>query len=676
MNKTENNKRPRRDAGRGILDIHPTQLRRGGGTDINPEQLHIIDIKPEIRIAQAEEREHRRRTGEIPVVPKNKNTVVSVPKSPAAKSHVSIRQKTAGIPVKIPVEKSDIIKSEFVKNTGLYTQPSKNGTVAEQNKKSTANSIPVPEKTLQNTVVREMHQSPAVPEKTLQNDNVGISGARRILNLILCALFMGTVVFGGLFSVLHMADKDRSVYSEFEKRNLEKAPEISLSNIADGSYTENFDKFYSDNFPIREELVKSATFLKRFRGIRAFKKDANQMIRGDIGIYADGEMEILIDENKFTDAPIIKIPGLDDENSVENTVSGENGNVTDASQNMHISSEYVPDFGADSEPGSGQLQSPETSGGDEQNTESGKEEASGELKGDKRDTIYIIGDTAYEYFRGSIKSNTDYINVINTYAKYIPKNVNIFTMVIPTHPEFGLTGADRTVSNDQKPVLDHIGTSLDKRITYVNPYNKLSEAYKKGEYLYFRTDHHWTIRGAYLAYLEFCEKAGIIPFSEDQYEKGRVEPFLGTFYSASKQEPALAANPDYVEYFEITQPCTVTRYDKNDNMSKGALYYRKVRGEANAYLAFMGGDFPYVNIKTENKNGRKLMIFKESFGNPLIGLLTPHFEEIHVADIRYFKYNSVNFISQYGITDVLFCNGIMSANSKARVNDLMNLMNK
>ncbi len=669
-------KRPRRSSGRGILDVHPTQLRRGEGADIRPEQLHIIDVNPEQRIAATQKKSEAQSVA---------SKVQSGSNIAKVRSGASVNTPKAVPPKAIthmPAQKAENrenpanVKPVFIKNTGNCERIE--NTVNPPKKEGIPTSTPLKESVAEATTKKN--------EQIIKNNTEASekeAKARKTVNVILCSVFAAIVVCGLVMSIARMADKGKPTYSDFEKRPLEQMPEFSVSSLADGSYTQGIDRFFSDNFPLREELVKNATFIKRFRGVRAFDKNAKQVIHGDTDIYSDGEMIILIDEGKFTDAPKIDIPGLSSPtedtdaqtNIPENTESGQSD--TAIGDTIDTGSENITD-----ENETPMSEKTETSTETADNP-SGINQSDSDANvpqqvptGDKRDTIYIIGDTAYEYFRGSTKSSGDYINVLNTYAKYIPENVNIYTLVIPTHPEFGLTGIDRTVSNDQKPILEYIGNNLDKRIKFVNPHSKLQKAYAEGEYVYFRTDHHWTIRGAYQAYLEFCEKAQIVPITQDNYEKGTLEPFLGTFYSASGKESALAANPDYVEYFAVDIPCTVTRYDKNDNATKGALYYKKVRGESNGYLAFMGGDFPYVHIKTENTNGKKLMIFKESFGNPLIGLLAQHYEEVHVADIRYFKYNSVNFIKQYGITDVLFCNGIMSANSKARINDLLELMNK
>ena len=74
----------------------------------------------------------------------------------------------------------------------------------------------------------------------------------------------------------------------------------------------------------------------------------------------------------------------------------------------------------------------------------------------------------------------------------------------------------------------------------------------------------------------------------------------------------------------------------------------------NAYLTFMGGDEQVVRVKTNVKNGRKLAIVKDSYGNAIPGYLFGSYEEIYVIDMRYFDLNLVNFVKEQKITDLLF----------------------
>ena len=87
-------------------------------------------------------------------------------------------------------------------------------------------------------------------------------------------------------------------------------------------------------------------------------------------------------------------------------------------------------------------------------------------------------------------------------------------------------------------------------------------------------------------------------------------------------------------------------------------------GQGGSYLVFIGGDFPLTHIITANKNGRKIFMIKDSYGNALAPFLTMHYEEIFVADYRSFNSNLIRFIIRENIDDLLFLHNIAVANNK------------
>lgn len=501
-----------------------------------------------------------------------------------------------------------------------------------------------------------------------QKDNISDAkarGALKISNIITNALFCVIIVGVGVFALL----LPKPVYSESEKRELEKKPEFTLENIASGNYTDSFDRYFSDTFPGRDGLVDLAAALRTFKGVRGFVKGGTAIHSGDDSMYSTEEKEVEIDESKFRNADEIKIGGDNDSILEDGFVPGQIAESGSSGANTEGAESEIP--GGENSDAAG-----ENSADIAEKEEEFKEPVGAKgPAGEKRGSLYVVGGTALELFRGNETSSRVYAEAINTYAKYMPESISIYDLVVPTHTEFALPVSDRSVSNEQKPVIDVIKNNLSERVKFVDAYASLRRHYENGEYLYFRTDHHWTALGAYYAYVEFCKSYGIEPVDISAYETGRIEPFLGTFYQSSR-DAVLRETPDYVEYYMVDTPCTVTRYDAYGQGYAAKLYYTYVKGEGNSYLAFLGGDFPYMKVQTENKNGKKLMVFKESYGNALVPFLAPHFEEIHIADIRYFPYNAVNFAGQYGITDILFINGLMSASTGARVDEIYSLLNK
>ena len=89
---------------------------------------------------------------------------------------------------------------------------------------------------------------------------------------------------------------------------------------------------------------------------------------------------------------------------------------------------------------------------------------------------------------------------------------------------------------------------------------------------------------------------------------------------------------------------------------------KAINEEASGYAeAFMSGDQAFTDIKTENKNGKKLLIFKESYGNAFAPYMIDYYEEIIVIDIRQETASIASIIDEYGITDALIINNVQGA---------------
>jgi hypothetical protein len=88
---------------------------------------------------------------------------------------------------------------------------------------------------------------------------------------------------------------------------------------------------------------------------------------------------------------------------------------------------------------------------------------------------------------------------------------------------------------------------------------------------------------------------------------------------------------------------------------QGTFFKTYKDGSGGAYCTFMGGDSKITIVRTGTKNGRRLVIFKDSFGNAIVPFLTSGFEDIYCIDMRYFDPNLADFVIEQGITDVVVC---------------------
>ena len=93
----------------------------------------------------------------------------------------------------------------------------------------------------------------------------------------------------------------------------------------------------------------------------------------------------------------------------------------------------------------------------------------------------------------------------------------------------------------------------------------------------------------------------------------------------------------------------------------------------NSYSVFLHGDFPLIQVKTDQNHGRKILVVKESYGNAFAPFLATYYDEVHIVDQRYFQLNLVDYIRQHEIHEVLFLNNVFAANTPYHQQCIANL---
>lgn len=164
--------------------------------------------------------------------------------------------------------------------------------------------------------------------------------------------------------------------------------------------------------------------------------------------------------------------------------------------------------------------------------------------------------------------------------------------------------------------------------------------------LYYRTDHHWTAHGAYLAYQEYCNSIGITPkeYTLEQVADG----FYGTLYSKLLDG---AAAPDAVYAPDNVPEVTVTYEDGTVGRT---LYHSDKLNQKDKYAYFLGGNYGIVTLKTQASTDRKLLLIKDSFSNSFVPYLLADYDEIVMIDFRYYEGNVSEVIQSKEITQILF----------------------
>ena len=178
----------------------------------------------------------------------------------------------------------------------------------------------------------------------------------------------------------------------------------------------------------------------------------------------------------------------------------------------------------------------------------------------------------------------------------------------------------------------------------------------KGEDIFYRTDHHWTSLGAYYGYTGLATALGYTPVPLNDYtETVRSTEFYGTVFSSSGVR---WVRPDTISTYVPDDGITVAShtYDNKGNPVEEPrqLYDTSFLSVKDKYSMFLGGNQPLGVVKNANNpDGPRLLIIRDSYADSLVPFLTPHFSEIHLLDLRYYKLSIADYIAQNGIDQAL-----------------------
>ena len=202
---------------------------------------------------------------------------------------------------------------------------------------------------------------------------------------------------------------------------------------------------------------------------------------------------------------------------------------------------------------------------------------------------------------------------------------------------------------NQKEIINNFYNSLDSKINTINVVDILLE--NKDKYLYFKTDHHMTSYGTYLAYTKLCKAVNIEPQNIDNFELKTVsKEFLGTFDSKAQ---VINQEKDQIDIYlnSYNQDIISAEYDKETTNS---IFNKEYLDKKDKYSFFLNGNNAKVVIKTKVENEKKLLVIKDSYAHILAQFLCQNYEEIHFIDPRYYKASLTEYIKQNNITEILF----------------------
>ena len=253
------------------------------------------------------------------------------------------------------------------------------------------------------------------------------------------------------------------------------------------------------------------------------------------------------------------------------------------------------------------------------------------------------------------KKTEKLIKKLNDFKEEV--NSNIEVMLVPTSVSIYNEFTPKFYENKQIDTMNYIYNNIN--LDYINIYDTLKQNKDKYQ-LYYYMDHHWTIYGAYLAYVEYCKKNNINYYNLEDFEITKVsDEFKGTLYSKVLKSTV----NDSIYRIDSEIKYSLKYIDKTTD----SLYDDKYLNEKDKYSYYLSNNSSIIEIETNLENNEELLIIKDSYANSLIPFLTNHYKKIIVIDPRYYKSSIINYVKENDIKNILFVYNMNTIDSDAGI---------
>lgn len=256
---------------------------------------------------------------------------------------------------------------------------------------------------------------------------------------------------------------------------------------------------------------------------------------------------------------------------------------------------------------------------------SGKQEING---------VFTTGDQMILTFKDYDKDTvSDSLNALDNFAELMG-DTPVYMMLAPTAQEMN-AGAMPSYGGylSEKAFIE----SCYKELNNVSTIDCLSFlSGHKDEYIYYRTDHHWTSLGAYYAYCSAAKSLGYSAYGQSAFNiETASSSFRGTLYSKTLDN---SITPDSIDYYHLANGEPAIKMSSNDGSEiteYDSLYVRSYLNEKDKYSSFTGSNTPLIEIETDVDNDKSLLLIKDSYAHSLVPFLSNHYSKITMVDLRY-----------------------------------------
>jgi len=167
----------------------------------------------------------------------------------------------------------------------------------------------------------------------------------------------------------------------------------------------------------------------------------------------------------------------------------------------------------------------------------------------------------------------------------------------------------------QAEVNQTIAEDVGDHISFIDGFDFLSP--HASEPIYYRTDHHWTTYGAYLAYVAYAQSMGWQPLSQNEFQIQTVsDSFLGSYHTRSQ---FIGVAPDSIQEYKPNKEVSTEMYIEDTGETLTSMYDPSYLEKKDKYSYFLGGVHSLMKITSQLNpqvvQQEKLLVIKDSYAH-------------------------------------------------------------
>jgi len=428
-------------------------------------------------------------------------------------------------------------------------------------------------------------------------------------------MLIGVVIFVGILFVYTF--RFNQEVSQVENRRLAQWPALNKESVLNGQFAQGVETYVADHFPGRAWLTEVAFMIRTYRGVEL----KNRVI------------QVKDVETAFDNVSQWAVAEIVPEVIAISEISSESDFFV-ADENEHVGIVIKPKAAPQQKP---------------LNVVGG---------------VLLYEGQALFMFQGTDRGAQGYANAVNTWVELVAKKragMTATVVVTPTSSHFYLPPAARARTTSEEKNLTAMRNALLPEVRFADVIKEM-EGHQE-QLLFYKSDHHWTGLGAYYAYRAWAKVAGVVPLELSDFDKRSVPGVAGSYWSLT-QAPELR-HADKESYYYVPKTVTFDGTQYTGPQQKTPVPQPFFAEKSRGYIVFLGGDIPLLASNTNAGTGRTALVIKNSYGNAFAPYLLPHFDRVVVLDYRYVSRNIQDIVDSFGVTDLVFVNATITANSGA-----------